>query len=48
MKQICIATTVLGAALICFPVLSYAQMPVDIGKREYALSCSVCHGDRGN
>ena len=37
----------LSAVYIIAPVFSYAQMPVDIGKREYALSCVVCHGDRG-
>ena len=47
MRQLCIGTTMLGAALIAAPVLGYAQQPVDIGKREYALSCTVCHGDRG-
>ena len=47
MKHLCIGTAVLGAALIGAPVLAYAQMAVDIGKREYALSCTVCHGDRG-
>jgi mono/diheme cytochrome c family protein len=46
MKQLCIATAV-GTALVIAPVLGYAQMAVDIGKREYALSCTVCHGDRG-
>jgi mono/diheme cytochrome c family protein len=47
MKQLCIRTAVLGAALIGVPVLAYAQMPVDIGKREYVLACTVCHGDSG-
>jgi mono/diheme cytochrome c family protein len=47
MRQLCIGTTMLGAALIAAPVLGYAQQAVDIGKREYALSCTVCHGDRG-
>jgi mono/diheme cytochrome c family protein len=28
-------------------MLAYAQMPEDIGKREYVLSCAVCHGDSG-
>jgi mono/diheme cytochrome c family protein len=41
------------AAAIAFPVFGYAQpraIPgggVDIGEREYALSCAVCHGDAG-
>jgi mono/diheme cytochrome c family protein len=47
MKQLCLGTAVLGAALIGAPVLAYAQMPVDIGKREYVLACAACHGDRG-
>lgn len=47
MKQLCIGTAVLGTFLIGAPVLAYAQMAVDIGKREYALSCTVCHGDSG-
>ena len=47
MKQLCIGTAVLAAALIGAPVLAYAQMPVDIGKREYLLACAVCHGDSG-
>lgn len=47
MKQLCIGTAVLGAALIGAPVVAYAQMPVDIGKREYVLACAVCHGDSG-
>jgi mono/diheme cytochrome c family protein len=47
MKQLCIGTAVLGAALIAAPMLGYAQMPVDIGKREYVLACAACHGDRG-
>jgi len=28
-------------------MLAYAQMPVDIGKREYVLSCAACHGNSG-
>ena len=47
MKHLCIGTAVLGAALIGAPVLAYAQMAVDIGKREYTLSCAVCHGASG-
>ena len=47
MKQLRIGTTVLGAALIGAPVLAYAQMAVDIGKREYVLACTVCHGGSG-
>ena len=47
MKQLCLGTAVLGAALVAAPALGYAQMPVDIGKREYALSCTACHGDSG-
>jgi mono/diheme cytochrome c family protein len=47
MKQLCIGTAVLGAALVVAPMLAYAQMPVDIGKREYFLTCTVCHGDSG-
>ncbi len=47
MKQLCIGTAVLGAALVAAPALCNAQLAVDIGKREYALSCAVCHGDRG-
>ena len=47
MKQLCIGTAVLGAALIAAPVLGYAQLAVDIGKREYTLSCTICHGDSG-
>ena len=37
---------VLAAALVAVSVESYAQ-GVDIGKREYANSCAVCHGDSG-
>jgi mono/diheme cytochrome c family protein len=47
MKQLRIGTAVLGATLIGAPVLAYAQMPVDIGKREYVLACAACHGDSG-
>jgi mono/diheme cytochrome c family protein len=47
MKQLCIGTAVLGTALVAAPVLGYAQMPSDIGKREYVLACAVCHGDTG-
>ena len=47
MKQLCLGTVVLGAALVVAPMLAYAQMPVDIGKREYTLTCTVCHGDSG-
>jgi mono/diheme cytochrome c family protein len=47
MKQLCLGTAVLGAALVAAPVLAYAQMPVDIGKREYVLSCAACHGNSG-
>jgi mono/diheme cytochrome c family protein len=46
MKQLCIGTAVLGAALVAAPVLGYAQ-GIDIGKREYVNSCAVCHGDGG-
>ena len=37
MKQLCFGSAVLGAALVVAPMLAYAQMPVDIGKREYFL-----------
>ena len=47
MKQLCIGTAVLGVALIGAPVLACAQMPVDIGKRDYVLACAACHGDSG-
>jgi mono/diheme cytochrome c family protein len=47
MKELCIRITVFGAALVVAPMLAYAQMPQDIGKREYVLSCAVCHGDSG-
>jgi len=46
MKQLCIGTAVLSAALIGAPVLGYAQR-VDIGKREYVNSCAICHGGSG-
>ena len=36
-----------GAALIGAPVFGHAQMPVDIGKREFVLSCAICHGESG-
>lgn len=39
-------SAVLAAALVAVSVESYAQ-GVDIGKREYANSCAVCHGDSG-
>jgi mono/diheme cytochrome c family protein len=39
-------TAVLADALVAVSVASYAQ-GVDIGKREYANSCAVCHGDGG-
>lgn len=39
--------TLIGAALVGVPVLSYAQTPVDIGKHEYTISCAFCHGDSG-
>jgi hypothetical protein len=45
-KQKCVATAVLGAALVTIPSLVYAQI-ADIGKREYVNSCAVCHGDSG-
>ena len=47
MKQLWIGTAVLGAALVGAPVLAYAQMPVDIGKRDYVLACAACHGESG-
>lgn len=37
----------LNAVFVIAPVVSYAQMPVDIGKREYVLSCAACHGNSG-
>ena len=37
---------VLAAALVSIPVLGSAQGE-DTGRREYANSCAVCHGDRG-
>jgi mono/diheme cytochrome c family protein len=37
---------VLSAALIAAPALGYAQAQ-DVGKREYANSCAVCHGLNG-
>ena len=37
MKQLCLGTAVLGAALIGAPVLGYAQ-DVDIGRLEYVNS----------
>ncbi len=46
MKQLCIGSVVLGAALAAAPVLGYAQ-DVDIGKLEYVRSCGVCHGISG-
>ncbi len=46
MKQLCIGTAVLGAALAAAPVLGYAQ-DVDIGKLEYVKNCAVCHGVSG-
>jgi mono/diheme cytochrome c family protein len=46
MKQKCVGTAVLGAALVVVPLLIYAQA-ADIGEREYVNSCAVCHGDSG-
>jgi mono/diheme cytochrome c family protein len=46
MKQKCVGTAVLGAALVVVPLPVYAQA-ADIGKREYVNSCAVCHGDSG-
>ena len=46
MKQLYMGTAVLGAALVAAPVLGHAQAE-DIGKREYASRCAVCHGDGG-
>ena len=46
MKQLCIATAVLGAALIGTPVHSYGQA-TDVGKQEYLNSCVSCHGEDG-
>ncbi len=52
MKQIFIVAAAFAAA-IAFPVFGYAQSRVtpgggvDIGEREYALSCAVCHGNTG-
>ena len=46
MKQRYMGTAVLGAALVAAPVLGHAQAE-DIGKREYANRCAVCHGDGG-
>ena len=46
MKQLCIGTAVLGAALAAAPMLGYAQ-DVDIGKLEYVEECIVCHGVSG-
>jgi mono/diheme cytochrome c family protein len=46
MKQLYMGTAVLGAALVAAPVLGHAQAE-DIGKREYANRCAVCHGDGG-
>lgn len=46
MKQLCIATAVLGAALIGAPLNSYGQA-TDVGKQEYLNSCASCHGEDG-
>ena len=46
MKQHCMGTAVLGAALVAVPVVGYSQA-VEVGKREYVNSCAVCHGDSG-
>ena len=46
-KYIALSSTIAVAALIGFPVLGYAQQPVDIGKHEYTVSCAFCHGDSG-
>jgi mono/diheme cytochrome c family protein len=27
--------------------MAVAQQPVDIGKEQYAVSCAVCHGEKG-
>jgi mono/diheme cytochrome c family protein len=53
MKKLLPGAAVFGAALIALPASVYAQSRVmagsgvDIGEREYALSCAVCHGDAG-
>jgi mono/diheme cytochrome c family protein len=47
MKQLCLGAAVLGAAVIAAPVFACAQMPADVGRREYVLSCAACHGDSG-
>ncbi|MGB9041127.1 MAG: cytochrome c [Pseudolabrys sp.] len=40
------ATAALCAALVAAPIPVHAQ-GVDLGQREYANSCAVCHGERG-
>ena len=47
MKQLCLGTAALCAALITAPVLGNAQQTADIGKQEYINSCASCHGEDG-
>ena len=35
------------AAVITFSGTAYAQLNVDLGKREYDSNCAVCHGETG-
>ena len=43
MKQLCVGSAVLTAALVAAPLFGYAQ-GTDIGKREYLSKCASCHG----
>ena len=44
MKHTRLLAPLAGAAILLMPLLSGAQQPFDLGKREYESRCAVCHG----
>jgi mono/diheme cytochrome c family protein len=52
MKRIRTIAALIVAAAIGLPLLASGQQPdigkeMDVGKREYAANCAVCHGPKG-
>lgn len=47
MKPTRLVAALLGAAIISAPGLGNADEKNDLGKREYAGNCAVCHGPAG-
>ena len=47
MKSKLINAFTVSAIAVGTATMSHAQQAVDVGKREYVISCAVCHGDSG-